>query len=178
MELDKDPTMKPDPLVDWRMPYLDYLLCGMLPMDKMEAQRLAHHAKSFILIEGKLYKRSHIGILQHCISIEQGKQLLSDIHGGVCGHHIAPRTLVRNAFRQGFYWSTTVVDAEQIVRTYEGCQYYARQTHLQAQALQRIPITWPFMVYGLDLVEPLKRVPEGYTHLLVAIDKLTKWIEA
>ena len=30
---------------------------------------------------------------------------------------------------------------------------------------------------GLDLVGPLKRAPVGYTHLLVAIDKCTKWIE-
>ena len=35
---------------------------------------------------------------------------------------------------------------EQTVRTYEGCQYYARQTRLPAQALLMIPITWLFMV--------------------------------
>ena len=92
----------------------------------MEARWLARHAKSFILVEGELYKRSHTGILQRCIPIEQGKCLLSDIHGVVCGHHATPRTLVGNVFRQGFYWPTAVADAEQIVRTYEGCQYYAR----------------------------------------------------
>ena len=72
-------------------------------MDKMEAWRLVRRAKSFVLIEGELYRRSHIGILQRCIPIEQGKRLLSDIHGGVYGHHAAPRNLVGNAFRQGFY---------------------------------------------------------------------------
>ena len=72
-------------------------------MDKMDARWLVRRAKSFVLIEGDLYRRSHTRILQCCISIEQGKQLLSDINGGVCGHHAAPRTLVRNAFRQGFY---------------------------------------------------------------------------
>ena len=61
---------------------------------------------------------------------------------------------------------------------YEGCQYYARQSHLPAQALQMIPITWPFAVWGLDLVGPLKKAPGGYTHLLVTVDKFTKWIEA
>jgi hypothetical protein len=41
---------------------------------------------------------------------------------GVCGHHAAPRTLVGNAFRQGFYWPTTVLaDANEVMRTYEGC---------------------------------------------------------
>jgi len=32
-------------------------------------------------------------------------------------------------------------------------------------------------VWGLDLVGPLQRVPGGYTHLLVAVDKFSKWIE-
>jgi hypothetical protein len=70
-----------------------------------------------------------------------------------------------------------VADATRIVRTCEGCQFYATQTHLPAQALQTIPITWPFAVWGLDLVGPLQKAPGGYTHLLVAIDKFSKWIE-
>jgi hypothetical protein len=35
---------------------------------------------------------------------------------------------------------------QNIVHTCEGCQYYTRQTHLPAQELQTIPITWPFTV--------------------------------
>ena len=34
------------------------------------------------------------------------------------------------------------------------------------------------MVWGLDLVGPLKRVTEGYMHLLVTVDKFTQLIEA
>jgi hypothetical protein len=60
---------------------------------------------------------------------------------GACGHHASPRALVGNAFRQGFYWPTAVADATRIVRSCQGCQFYARQTHLPAQALQTIPIT-------------------------------------
>ena len=63
------------------------------------------------------------------------------------------------------------------MRTCEGCQFYARKTHLPAHALQTIPITWPFAVWGLDLVGPLQKAPGGFTHLLVAIDKFSKWIE-
>jgi hypothetical protein len=72
---------------------------------------------------------------------------------------------------------TAIADADQVVRTCEGCQHYASQTHLLAQALQTIPITWPFTVWGLDLIGPLKRAPGGYMHLLVTIDKFSKWIE-
>jgi ribonuclease HI/transposase InsO family protein len=167
------------PNQNWQTPYLQYLLRGELPLDKAEARRLARRAKSFILLddEKELYHRSPSGILQRCISVAQGQELLQEIHSGACGHHAAPRTLVGNAFRQGFYWSTAVADATRIVRSCRGCQFYARQTHLPAQTLQTIPITWTFAVWGLYLVGPLQKAPGGFKHLLVAIDKFSKWIE-
>jgi ribonuclease HI/transposase InsO family protein len=164
---------------NWQTPYLQYLHRGELPLDKAEARRLARLAKSFVLLvdEKELYHRSPSGILQRCISVAEGQELLQEIHSGACGHHAAPRALVGNAFRQGFYWPTAVADATRIVRCCRGCQFYARQTHLPTQALQTIPITWSFAVWGLDLVGPLQKAPGGFSHLLVAIDKFSKWIE-
>ena len=70
MELDKHPATEPNPLANWRTPYLDYLLREVLSKDKTKARWLAHPAKSFVVIEGELYRRSHTGILQRCIPIE------------------------------------------------------------------------------------------------------------
>jgi transposase InsO family protein len=125
-----------------------------------------------------LYKRTASGVLQRCIPIPHGRELIQDIHAGVCGHHTTPRTLVGNAFRQGFYWPTVVADANEVVRTCEGCQFYAYKTNLPTHALQTILVTWPFVVWGLDIVGPLRKAPGGYTHFLVAVDKFSKWIEA
>jgi ribonuclease HI len=167
----------PDP--NWQTPYLEYLLRGELPLDKAKARRLARRAKSFVLLgdEKELYHHSPSGILQRCISIAQGQELLQEIHSGACGYHAAPRALVGNAFRQGFYWPTAVADATRIVRSCRGCQFYAKQTRLPTQALQTILITWLFAVWGLDLIGPLQKAPRGFSHLLVAIDKFSKWIE-
>jgi hypothetical protein len=154
--------------VDWRDKYIAWMGRGELPSDRSEARRIARMAKSFALVDGELYKRAASGILQRCVPTPEGRELLRDIHAGICGHHAAPRTLVGNAFRQGFYWPTAVTDASEIVRTCEGCQFYARKSNLPAHVLQTIPITWPFAVWGLDIVGPLRKVPEGFTHLLVA----------
>jgi ribonuclease HI len=87
---------------NWQTPYLQYLHRGELPLDKAEARRLAWRAKSFVLLgdEKELYHRSPSGILQRCISVAEGQELLQEIHSGACGHHAAPRALVGNAFRQ------------------------------------------------------------------------------
>jgi hypothetical protein len=93
------------PNQNWQTPYLEYLLRGELPLDKAEARRLARRAKTFVLLgdEKELYHCSPSGILQRCISVAEGQELLQEIHSVACGHHAAPRALVGNAFRQGFY---------------------------------------------------------------------------
>jgi hypothetical protein len=80
--------------VDWRDKYIAWMDRGELPSDRSKARRIARMAKSFTLIDGELYKRATSGILQRCMPISQGRELLRDIHAGVCGHHAAPRTLV------------------------------------------------------------------------------------
>jgi hypothetical protein len=162
---------------DWRAKYLSWIDQGELPPEWSEARCIARMAKSFTTVDGEVYKRASFGVLQQCIPIPHGHELLRDIHASVCGHHMAPRTLVGNAFHQGFYWPTVVADANEVVHTCEGCQFYARKTNLPAHVLQTIPVTWPFAVWGLDIVGPLRKVPGGYTHLLVAVDKFPKWIE-
>jgi hypothetical protein len=41
-----------------------------------------------------------------------------------------------------------------------------------------IPITWPLAVWGLDLVRSLQKASGGFTHLLVTVNKFSKWIDA
>jgi hypothetical protein len=113
-----------------------------------------------------------------CISQVDGIKILREIHEGECGHHAAARSLIAKAFRHGFYWPTAKADADCIVKLCQGCQMYSKQTHMPAIALHTIPITWLFAVWGLDMVGPLKTAPSGFTHLLVAVEKFTKWVEA
>jgi len=134
MDIESEPPA-PDDSPDWCYPLLQHLVDGTLPSDQAEARRVARRAKTFLLLDGEMYKRSPSGILMRCIPRQEGIKLLEDIHSGACGHHAVPRTLVGNAFRQGFYWPTAVADDTEIVRTCEGCQFYARQIHLPAQAL-------------------------------------------
>jgi ribonuclease HI len=155
MVIDQPPEMNLDD-PDWWFSILEWLVEGKLPSNQTEARLIAHRAKAFVLIDGELYKRGVAGVLMRCILGDQGRELLQEIHACTCGHHAGPRTLVRKAFRQSFYWPTTVADSKDIVRRCEGCQFYTRQTYLLAQALQTIPITWPFAVWNLDIVGPLR----------------------
>ena len=74
-------------------------------------------------------------------------------------------------------WPTALQDVVELVTKCEACQFHSKKTHLPAQALQTIPLSWPFSVWGLDIPGPFPRAIGGFEFLFVAIDKFTKWPE-
>jgi hypothetical protein len=86
--------------VDWRQPFIDYICEQKVPTDKNLAEQLIHRAKSYVLVGDKLYRWvATSGVLMKCVPREEGKDILEEIHKGVCGNHASSRTLVSKAFR-------------------------------------------------------------------------------
>ena len=124
---------------DWCTPFIKYLSDGSGFQDKTENERLIRRSKNYILVDGKLmHKNTSSEVLLKCISQEDGIKLLEDINTGSSGNHAASRTLVGKAFRAGFYWPTAVADAEKLVQHCEGCQFFAKRTHVPAHEIQTI----------------------------------------
>ena len=70
---------------DWRTPFLDCLIRCELPEDRSEARRITRRAKSYVIYSEneELYRRSLTGILQRCITIEEGRKVLEDLPSGL-----------------------------------------------------------------------------------------------
>jgi hypothetical protein len=163
---------------DWRKPFIDFILDQLVPDDKAELERITQQSANYVVIGPDLYRKApSTGILMKCIIRSEGLQLLAEIPSGECGYHDASTNLVDKAYRSGFYWPTAVTDAKVLVKRCKGCQFFAKQQHLPAQALRTIPPSWPFAIWGLDAVGPFCTAPGGYKRILVAVDKFTKWIE-
>jgi hypothetical protein len=92
----------------WISEIRDYLKENILPGDHVSAERIVRLAKRYTVVEGDLYRRGANDILMRCITQEEGRELLTEIHGGDCGSHSLSRTLVGKAFRHGFYWPTAL----------------------------------------------------------------------
>jgi ribonuclease HI len=108
--------------VDWRQPFIDYLSEQKVRSNKNSAEQLIRRAKSYVLVRDKLYKQgASYGVLMKCVPRQEGKDILEEIHKGVCGNHASSRTLVSKAFRRAFYWPTALGDAEELLRRCQGC---------------------------------------------------------
>jgi hypothetical protein len=85
--------------VDWRQPFIDYLSEQKIRSDKNLAKQLIRRAKSYVLVGEKLYRwGASSGVLMKCVPRQEGKDILEDIHKGVCDNHASSRTLVSKAF--------------------------------------------------------------------------------
>ena len=93
---------------------------------------MTRQATAYYIQDGELYQKRPNDVSLRCISREQGKELLEDIHGGDCGHHSSSRTLVGKPFRSGFYWPIALNNAIELVKVGEACQFHAKQIHQPA----------------------------------------------
>jgi hypothetical protein len=117
-------------------------------------------------------------MIMKCISREEGIQLLQDIHSGVCGSHSSWRNIIGKAFRHGFYWPTTKDDAMEIITKCRDCQFFQKQTTKHANPLCPINLSWPFTIWGIDIMDVLPKAPGGFIFLFITIETFTNWMEA
>jgi transposase InsO family protein len=66
----------------------------------------------------------------------------------------------------------------EIVTKCKECQFFQKQTTKHVNLLRPIDPSWPFAVWGIDIVDVLPRAPGGFRFLFVGIDAFTKWMEA
>jgi hypothetical protein len=85
--------------VDWIQPFINYIREQKVPSDKNKAEQLIRKAKTYVLVGVKLYRwGATFVVLMNCIPRDKGKDILEEIHRGVCGNHASSRTLVSKAF--------------------------------------------------------------------------------
>jgi hypothetical protein len=66
----------------WISEIQDNLKENILPEDHVSAERIVRLAKRYAVVEGDLYRRGANSIILRCITQEEGRELLTEIHGG------------------------------------------------------------------------------------------------
>jgi hypothetical protein len=130
--------------VDWRVTFIDYIQEHKLPPGvdpkSAKARRILRRSKGYVLVGYNLYMHgSASGILMKCVRTEEGREILQEIHEGMCRNHAASRTLVVKAFRSSFYWPTALADIEALVHQCKNCRFFNKQPHALAHNLITIP---------------------------------------
>jgi ribonuclease HI len=83
---------------DWRAPIMAYLHDHYEPEDEVNEVRMKHRTRNYKITSNQLYKQGIYEPLLKCISTEEGKELLSEIHDGIYGTHPCARAMVGKEF--------------------------------------------------------------------------------
>ena len=102
---------------DWRATIMAHLCGHFVPEDDKEEKRMALRTRNYSIINEDLYRGGVCAPPLKCISRDEGRQLLEEIHAGMCSSHIGTKALVGEAFCEGFYCPSAVADAHEVVRT-------------------------------------------------------------
>ncbi|XP_030955915.1 uncharacterized protein LOC115978025 [Quercus lobata] len=128
----------------WMTPIISYLQNGHLPQSTEEAKKIKKRAARFTILNDALYKRGFSMPYLKCVDEEEARYILEEIHGGICGDHAGPRSLVNKVVRTGYFWPTMQVDAAEIVKRCDKCQRYGNVQRPPAERLTTIASPWPF----------------------------------
>jgi hypothetical protein len=85
-------------------------------------------------------------MLLKCLSEEQAKEAVREVHYGICGAHQSAHKMKWLFRRAGFYWPTMVDDC---IKYQKGCEAWQRFRNIQlapAGVINSIVKPWPFRV--------------------------------
>ncbi|XP_024178165.1 uncharacterized protein LOC112184110 [Rosa chinensis] len=105
-------------------PILKYMVDGLAPDDKVKAWRLQLRSAQYMIMNAKLYRRSHCFPNLKCVTLEDGHKIMKDIHAGVCGNHAGSRSLAHKTLRAGYFWPTISALAQTISSSCHKCQMF------------------------------------------------------
>ncbi|XP_072079343.1 uncharacterized protein [Arachis hypogaea] len=155
-----------------------------IPKDELNPPHFRRKASLYTSIAGELYKRGFSQPLLKCLNKDETKEVMDEVHEGICGNHIGGRALTTKIVRTGYYWPTMKRDCITKVKTCDDCQKHAAismkpaevlhsmehhfssvehpQTNGQAKAANRVILQsttgeTPFkLVYGSEALIPIE----------------------
>ncbi|XP_021844902.1 uncharacterized protein [Spinacia oleracea] len=86
----------------WMDPIIAYKVDDSLPDESSLAAKIQKISSWFEWWNGVLYKKSFSRPLLRYVTPEKGKEILDDLHQGLCSSHIGGRALAEKALRTGY----------------------------------------------------------------------------
>ncbi|XP_039029195.1 LOW QUALITY PROTEIN: uncharacterized protein LOC120163293 [Hibiscus syriacus] len=165
----------------WYHDILQYIKNQSYPPNASEIDKrtLRRMAAGYFLDGDIMYRRSSDQMLLRCLNTSEARNVIKEVHSGICGTHANGLSMARKIMRYGYYWATMYTDCIDYARKCHKCQIYADKIHVPPSPLHVMTAPWPFSMWGIDVIGAITpKASNGHCFILVAIDYFTKWVEA
>ncbi|GJZ71315.1 reverse transcriptase domain-containing protein [Tanacetum coccineum] len=116
-------------------------------------------------------------VIRRCVYGQEAVDILTACHNGPTGGHHGVNYTAKKVFDSGFYWPMIYRDAHDMVKSCDSCQRQGKISQKHEMPQKAIQVYEIFDVWGIDFMGPIPS-SRGNKYILVAIDYLSKWVEA
>ncbi|CAL8988251.1 unnamed protein product [Prunus brigantina] len=105
------------------------------------------------------------------------QSILTFGHALACGGHFGAKKTALKVLQSGFFWPTLFKDAFDFCSKCDRCRKMGNIGRGNEMPLNNILVVELFDVWGIDFMGPFPS-SFGYIYILVAVDYVSKWVEA
>ncbi|GKD43359.1 reverse transcriptase domain-containing protein [Tanacetum coccineum] len=115
--------------------------------------------------------------MRRCVAGNEIFKILAHCHSGPTGGHHSALITRRKVYESGFYWPSIFKDAKDYVMKCDACQRSGNISSRSEMPQNNIQVCDVFDIWGLDFIGPFLN-SKGNKYILVAVDYISKWVEA
>jgi hypothetical protein len=163
----------------WYADIANYLACGVVPPEysSQQKKKFFKEVRRYFWNDPYLFKQCGDGLYWKCVPDHEIQGVLEHCHSLPCGGHGGVDKTVAKISQSLLWWPTMHKDAHQFVAQCDRCQRSGGITKRDEMPQQSVLEVEPFDVWGVDFMGPFVSSC-GNLYILVAVDYVTKWIEA
>ncbi|KAL4320295.1 hypothetical protein GQ457_18G010430 [Hibiscus cannabinus] len=163
----------------WYADFVNYIVRGILPhqLNYQGRKRFKHNVKGYFWDEPYMFKQCADQIIRRCIPEEEQQIILEQCHSAPYGGHFGGNRTAAKVLQSGLYWPTLHRDAQLFCQQCDRCQRTGNISRRNEMPLQNILEVELFDVWGIDFMGPFPS-SFGNLYILLAVDCVSKWVEA
>ncbi|CAL8988380.1 unnamed protein product, partial [Prunus brigantina] len=163
----------------WYADFVNYLASGVIRDDLtfQERKKFFSMVKHYMWDEPYLFKYCPDQIIRRCVPESEQQSILTFSHALACRGHFSAKKTALKVLQSGFFWPTLFKDAFDFCSKCDRCQKMGNISRRNEMPLNNILVVELFDVWGIDFMGPFPS-SFGYIYILVAVDYVSKWVEA
>ncbi|CAL2239443.1 unnamed protein product [Prunus armeniaca] len=163
----------------WFADIVNYLCTNELPtgLSTFQRDKLRKQARYYFWDDPYLFKHCPDQVIRRCVPEGDFKSILEFCHSHACGGHFGAKKTANKVLQSGFFWPTLFKDAYVFCASCDRCQRMGNLHARNQMPLTNILIIEIFDVWGIDFMGPFP-TSYGFEYILVAVDYVSKWVEA
>nr|GEY15859.1 reverse transcriptase domain-containing protein [Tanacetum cinerariifolium] len=146
-------------------------------MSSQQKKKFFKDVKHYFWDDPFLFKICADQDIRRCVHGQEAIDILKAYDYKPTGGHHGRNYTAKKVFDSGFYWPTIYRDSQDLVKTCDICQRQGKISQRDEIPQNSIQVCKFFDVWGIDFMGPFPSF-KGNKYILVAVDYLSKWVEA